>query len=66
MTERTTAIAGAVLLFAGIVLGVANVGFVGNLLGIVLGGIGGVAVVAAVFYAIGRSEDREREGREGR
>ena len=34
--------------------------------GIALGGIAFVLVLAAVFYAIGRSEDRERAEREGR
>jgi len=33
--------------------------------GIVLGGIAFVLVLAAVFYAVGRSEDRERAEREG-
>jgi ABC-type transport system involved in cytochrome bd biosynthesis fused ATPase/permease subunit len=34
--------------------------------GIVLGGIAFVLVLAAAFYAVGRSEDRERAEREGR
>ena len=34
-------------------------------LGISLGGIAFVLVLAAVFYAIGRSEDRERAERAG-
>lgn len=34
--------------------------------GIALGGIAFVLVLAAVFYAIGRSEDRERAERETR
>ena len=34
--------------------------------GIALGGIAFVLVLAAVFYAIGRSEDRERAEREAR
>ena len=33
--------------------------------GIVLGGTAVVLLVAAVFYAVGRSEDRERATREG-
>jgi len=33
---------------------------------IVLGGIAFVLVLAAAFYAVGRSEDRERAEREGR
>ena len=33
--------------------------------GIVLGGTAVVLLVAAAFYAIGRSEDRERAAREG-
>lgn len=32
---------------------------------IVLGGIAFVLVLAAAFYAVGRSEDRERAAREG-
>jgi hypothetical protein len=35
-------------------------------LGISLGGIAFVLVLAAVFYAVGRSEDRERAERESR
>lgn len=35
-------------------------------LGISLGGIAFVLVLSAVFYAIGRSEDRERAERESR
>ena len=35
-------------------------------LGIALAGTAFVLVLAAVFYAIGRSEDRERAEREGR
>ena len=34
--------------------------------GIALGGIAFVLVLAAVFYAVGRSEDRERAEREAR
>jgi hypothetical protein len=34
--------------------------------GTALGGIAFVLVLAAVFYAVGRSEDRERAEREGR
>jgi hypothetical protein len=34
--------------------------------GIVLGGTAFVLVLAAVFYAVGRSEDRERAARESR
>lgn len=34
--------------------------------GIALGGIAFVLVLAAVFYAVGRSEDRERAEREQR
>jgi hypothetical protein len=32
--------------------------------GLALGGIGGVLAVAAAFWLVGRSEDREREGHE--
>jgi hypothetical protein len=62
MTPRALAVVGAVLLVAGIALGLANAGVAANAVAVVLGGFGGVALVAAVFYAIGRSEDREREG----
>jgi predicted MFS family arabinose efflux permease len=34
--------------------------------GLAIAGTGAVVGVAAAFWAIGRSEDREREGREGR
>jgi hypothetical protein len=34
--------------------------------GVAVAGSGAVVGVAAAFWIIGRSEDREREGREGR
>jgi hypothetical protein len=34
--------------------------------GVAIAGVGTVVGVSAAFWAIGRSEDREREGREGR
>ncbi|HWC27049.1 MAG TPA: hypothetical protein VG474_10740 [Solirubrobacteraceae bacterium] len=34
--------------------------------GLALGGIAVVLAISAVFYAVGRSEDRERAAREGR
>jgi hypothetical protein len=43
-------VAGAVLLAAGVELG-----------GFVVLGLGALAAVALAFYAVGRSEDRERE-----
>ena len=38
-------------------------GFTLSAIGFVLIGIAGVLAIAAVFYAIGASEDREREGK---
>lgn len=53
-------IAGCVVLIA-----VEGSNFV-TFVGIVLGGIAFVLVLSAVFYAVGRSEDRERAEREAR
>jgi hypothetical protein len=63
MSRRALLVLGGVMLLAGIVLGIADLGLVANALGIVLGGIGGVVLVALAFYAVGRSEDRDRENR---
>jgi hypothetical protein len=63
MSPRAFPILAGGLLLAGIALGIANLGVVGNAVAIVVGGVGAVLLVTAVFYAVGRSEDRDRDGR---
>jgi membrane associated rhomboid family serine protease len=61
MSQRGVLVLAGVVLLAGIVLGLADLGVAANAAAIVLGGIGGVLLVAVAFYAVGRSEDRDRE-----
>jgi membrane-bound ClpP family serine protease len=49
------------LIVAGVVLLAAEA----NVAALAVGGLGGVLLVSAVFYAVGRSEDLERERRAG-
>ena len=69
MLERMTRlvprpwIGGAVaLLVAGIVIAILADGK-GDVVGFGLGGLGAVVLVGLAFYAVGRSEDRDREQR---
>ena len=54
---------GACILASAVLIAVGGSNLV-TFLGISLGGIAFVLVLAAVFYAVGRSEDRERAERE--
>lgn len=56
--------AALVCIAAGVVLLALSGSKVATAAGIVLGGTAFVLLVSAVFYAIGRSEDRERAARE--
>ena len=52
---------GVVLLLVGIVVSVAaDASTVGLVVGLVGVGLGAVALISAVFYAVGRSEDEDR------
>jgi hypothetical protein len=50
-----------VLLLAGILLAAIGTSTTLDAAGVAVGGIAAVGLVAAAFYAIGLSEDRERE-----
>jgi hypothetical protein len=50
----------ALLVVLGVAAGIIFAGILGQLLAIVLIGLGCVAAVALVFYEVGLSEDRER------
>ena len=56
--------AGVALLIAGLVVAVAADGK-GDVVAFGIGGAGAVLLVALAFYAVGRSEDRDRERRPG-
>ena len=59
---RTLVAIGVVLLLVGIVVSVAaDASTVGLVVGLVGVGLGAVALISAVFYAVGRSEDEDRE-----
>jgi hypothetical protein len=54
-------VAGIVLIVAGAVIAAAAGGrFALNVAGLTVAGVGAVVAVAAMFWIIGRSEDRER------
>jgi uncharacterized membrane-anchored protein len=58
---RTLVAIGVVLLLVGIVVSVAaDASTVGLVVGLVSVGLGAVALISAVFYAVGRSEDEDR------
>ena len=58
---RTLVAIGLVLLLVGIVVSVvADASTVGLVVGLVAVGLGAVALISAVFYAVGRSEDEDR------
>jgi hypothetical protein len=65
MTLRSVVVLGAILAVVGLALLAAQIGTVATATGAALFGIGGVLLISAAFYAVGRSEDRERE-RSGR
>jgi uncharacterized membrane-anchored protein len=57
----TLVVIGVVLLLVGIVVSVAaDASTVGLVVGLVGVGLGAVALISAVFYAVGRSEDEDR------
>jgi hypothetical protein len=67
MTPARLALGGLVLLVAGIVIAWVGTSVALDVTGLVVGGIGSVALVSAPFLAVGQSEDREREReRQGR
>ena len=62
LVPRPWLILGAVLLVAGIVIAAVADGK-GDVVGFGVGGAGAILLVALAFYAVGRSEDRDREQR---
>jgi O-antigen/teichoic acid export membrane protein len=62
LVPRPWLLAGVVLLVAGIVVAAVADGK-GDVVGFGVGGAGAVILVALAFYAVGRSEDRDRERR---
>lgn len=64
MTRRSRALTygtAGLLIVAGIVCAAAVSGVTGEVVGLVLAGLGMVAIVGLVFFEVGLSEDRERE-----
>ena len=62
LVPRPWIVAGVVLLVAGVVIAAIADGK-GDVVGFGVGGAGAVLLVALAFYAVGRSEDRDREQR---
>ena len=62
LVPRPWLVAGVVLLVAGIVVAAVADGK-GNAVGFGIGGAGAILLVGLAFYAVGRSEDRDREQR---
>ncbi|HEV2812670.1 MAG TPA: hypothetical protein VGW10_05395 [Solirubrobacteraceae bacterium] len=62
LVPRPWLIAGAVLLVIGVAIAVIADGK-GDVVGFGVGGAGAVLLVGLAFYAVGRSEDRDREQR---
>jgi len=63
MSLRTAMLLGVVAAVVGIGLLAAQAGRATSAVGAMLFGIGGVVLVSGAFYAIGRSEDRDRAAR---
>jgi hypothetical protein len=64
MRLRPLVIVAAVATVLGLGILGAQLGVVATAIGAMVFGIGGVGLLSAAFYAIGRSEDRERSSRE--
>jgi hypothetical protein len=62
MTPRRIVLVALVLLVAGIAVGVATDVTALRAIGLAVAGIACVLLVAAAFFAVGLSEDRERRG----
>ena len=60
LVPRPWLIAGLVLLVAGIVIAIVVDGK-GDAVAFAVGGAGAILLVGLAFYAVGRSEDRDRE-----
>jgi 1,4-dihydroxy-2-naphthoate octaprenyltransferase len=61
MPPSRLALLSAALLVIGILLAAIGTSTVLDAAGVAVGGIGGVGLVAAAFYAVGEGEDRQRE-----
>ncbi len=64
LVPRPWLVAGVVLIVAGVVIAAVADGK-GDVVGFGVGGAGAVLLVGLAFYAVGRSEDRDREQRPG-
>ena len=65
MTPRRLVEAGIALLVLGIAVAWIGTSTALDAIGITLGGIGAVVLISAAFYAVGLSEDRERDRTRG-
>jgi hypothetical protein len=65
MSPKNLAIASLLLIVVGCVIAAVFSAVALDVVGITIGGIGLVGVISAAFYAVGQSEDRQRE-RDGR
>jgi 1,4-dihydroxy-2-naphthoate octaprenyltransferase len=65
MTPKQLALTSLALIVFGCLIAAVFSSVALDVIGITVGGIGLVGVISAAFYAVGQSEDRERE-REGR
>jgi 1,4-dihydroxy-2-naphthoate octaprenyltransferase len=65
MSPKQLALISLVLIVLGCAIAAIFSAVAWDVAGITIGGIGLVGIISAAFYAVGQSEDRERE-REGR
>lgn len=61
MSPKTIAITSVALIVLGCLIAAVFTAVALDVIGITIGGIGLVGVISAAFYAIGLSEDRDRE-----